>query len=519
MLNMKKTTRWTMGAAMALSLSAGLPATAAAQPDRDSQRLETKRADYPLRFASSSTLLGSDLKNPKNETIGSVEDFIVDRGSGRIAYAVIESGDFLGLGGKSFALPYERLDYVAGSESFLAAMTEDQIKRQTEFLPENWTDLNHTSWMEKMEGWVSGDDRDAQQRFRKAAESKDRIEIEGTVAEVSRVDGAYSENAVLRVLGEDGSAHDVVLGPTWYVMGAERTPMRGDPIKVTAVKCDGQTHAMTVEVQGQTKHYRAPNGDAQWSASNLDVPRYILLSDLVGRSVDVAGTTSGEVQRALIEAGSGRVAFIGFDPNENFLGLGDTIVLVPWSVFRIGAETVSLDANQKSVERAMGWPEDVGTLNVRGSTTAAYAAFGAEMPKFEPRRSGASWNESRDRDGASGRSGDAWSGDSALVRTFVNGKKESIEGRFRGVSTETVIEGAPEALVLEIETPDGRRDVILGPDWYASRQNLVLREGDPITVVGRSATLNGRSWMSAWTVSHGNDSWSFWKDSTPAWVK
>jgi len=518
MLTMKKS-RMTIGAALLISMSAGLPVMAATQPDRDAQRLQTQRAQYPLRFASSSTLLGSDLKNPKNETIGSVEDFIVDRGSGRIAYAVIQSGDVLGLGGKSFALPYERLDYVASTESYLAALTEEQIERQTEFLPENWTDLSHTTWMEKMDGWVSGEDRDAQERFRKAASSKDRVEIDGTVADVTRVDGEHGESAVLRVLGKDGSAHEVVLGPTWYVMGSDRTPMRGDPVEVTAVKCDGATHAMSVEVNGQTKHYRAPNGDAQWSASNLDLPRYVLLSDLIGRSIETGGTTSGEVQRALIEAGSGRIAFIGMDPNENFLGLADTIVLVPWSVFRVGAESLALDANQQAVERAMAWPEDISTLNVRGTATGAYAAFGAEMPEFKPSRGGSSWDESHDREGSAKRSGDAWSRDSALVRTFANGNQETIEGRFRGVSTESVVRGAPDAMVLRVETSDGVRDVILGPDWYASKQNIMLREGDPITVVGRSATLNGRSWMSAWTVSHGTDSWSFWNDSTPVWVK
>lgn len=507
-------TRLTIGAALALSLTAGLPTALAAQPDRDSTRLTPKREQHtPVQFASSATLLGSDLLNPKNETIGSVEDFIIDRGSGRIAFAVIQSGDILGLGGKTFAQPYGRLAYTAGSESFLTAMTQEQIDRQAEFLPEDWTDLSHTTWMEKIEGWVSGDeDAESRERFRKAASSNDRVEIDGTVAQVYRTEDANHERAVLRVLGEDGSTHEVVLGPTWYVMGAERTPMRGDPIKVTAVRCDGKTHAMHVDVHGQTQHYRSPNGDAQWDASNPETPRYILLSDLVGRDIDIAGTTSGEVQRALVETRSGRIAFIGMDPNENFLGLADTIVLVPWNQFRVGADTISLDATQRSVERAMAWPDDVSTLNLPSAIAPAYAAFGAEMPKFEPRDS------ATDRKGASGRVGDPWSRDSAVVRTFANGQKETLQGEFREFKTMSVISGGPEARVLVIKTADGERNVILGPDWYASKQNITLRAGDPVTVVGRSATLNGRNWTSAWKLSHGSDSWSFWNDSTPAWV-
>lgn len=521
-----RSNRMAIGAtALLITMSAGLPVALASQPDRDSRQIQSQRERAVRHFVSSSDLMDADLKSPTDETLGSVEDFIVDRGSGRLIYAIVASGDFLGIGGKEFALPYGQMAYVPASEHFRTSMSEEQVKRQSEFLPENWNDLQHTTWMEKMEGWVSDDDADSREEFRKAASSKDKKTIEGTVAEVNREDGDRGENTVIRVLGEDGSTHDVVLGPSWYVMGGEHRPMRGDAIELTVVECDGATHAMAAEMRGNTVTYRNDTGDARWSASQVDRPRYILLSDLLGRSIDMAGTTNGEVDRVLVEAQSGLIAFVGMDPNENFLGMGDGTRLVPWSVFSVGPDSMALDADPEAVERGLEWPDDVSIFNTGGTISNAYTAFGAREPEFR-RRGGGEWewdgraprqNERPGTEPQTDRGREGWGRESPFVRTFSAGEPVTLDGTVSEIATETLQEGAPEALVITLDTGEGSRRVILGPSWFAGRENLLLGEGDQVRIEGRSATWNGEPWVSAWTVTKGEDRWSLWNNSRPGW--
>jgi sporulation protein YlmC with PRC-barrel domain len=58
-------------------------------------------------------LQGLTVRNTEGEDLGKLEDVVVDGGSGRVAYAVLSFGGFLGMGGKHFAIPWQALQ--AGS--------------------------------------------------------------------------------------------------------------------------------------------------------------------------------------------------------------------------------------------------------------------------------------------------------------------------------------------------------------------------------------------------------------------
>jgi sporulation protein YlmC with PRC-barrel domain len=47
--------------------------------------------------------------NGKGERLGKIEDLVIDLNSGRIAYAVLSFGGFLGFGNKQFAIPWDLL--------------------------------------------------------------------------------------------------------------------------------------------------------------------------------------------------------------------------------------------------------------------------------------------------------------------------------------------------------------------------------------------------------------------------
>jgi sporulation protein YlmC with PRC-barrel domain len=54
---------------------------------------------------------GTDVYNTQGDKLGEVEDIMLDKISGQVAYAVLSFGGFLGLGEKHYPLPWSTLKY------------------------------------------------------------------------------------------------------------------------------------------------------------------------------------------------------------------------------------------------------------------------------------------------------------------------------------------------------------------------------------------------------------------------
>jgi sporulation protein YlmC with PRC-barrel domain len=54
---------------------------------------------------------GTSVFNTALENLGTVEDIMIDVMCGRIAYAVLSFGGFLGIGDRHYPLPWEKLTY------------------------------------------------------------------------------------------------------------------------------------------------------------------------------------------------------------------------------------------------------------------------------------------------------------------------------------------------------------------------------------------------------------------------
>ncbi len=63
------------------------------------------------RLIGADQVQGTAIYNPNGDNLGSVEDVMLDKVSGRIAYAVVGFGGFLGIGNRHYPLPWEKLNY------------------------------------------------------------------------------------------------------------------------------------------------------------------------------------------------------------------------------------------------------------------------------------------------------------------------------------------------------------------------------------------------------------------------
>jgi sporulation protein YlmC with PRC-barrel domain len=89
-------------------------------------------ADHEPEFVETSSLIASDMVegtpvyNEQGEKMGQILNFMVDKNSGQVEYAVMSFGGFLGLGEDHYPLPWKKLKYVVARHGFVVDI--DQAK-------------------------------------------------------------------------------------------------------------------------------------------------------------------------------------------------------------------------------------------------------------------------------------------------------------------------------------------------------------------------------------------------------
>ena len=97
-------------------------------------------------FMSSSSLVGNDVYNLQDEDLGDVKDFMLDMRTGKVAYAVLSFGGFLGMGEKLFAVPWSALTLDTENKRFTLNVTKDRLEGAPGFDKDNWPDMANPVW-------------------------------------------------------------------------------------------------------------------------------------------------------------------------------------------------------------------------------------------------------------------------------------------------------------------------------------------------------------------------------------
>lgn len=98
------------------------------------------------RVLSSSTLEGDSVRNSAGEDLGKIEEIMIDIPTGRVAYAVLSFGGFLGIGNKLFAVPWEALTVDEEAHQFILNVDRQTLENAPGFDKDNWPDMADPSW-------------------------------------------------------------------------------------------------------------------------------------------------------------------------------------------------------------------------------------------------------------------------------------------------------------------------------------------------------------------------------------
>ena len=106
--------------------------------------------DETGRLIASNKVEGTAVYNRAGERLGSVYNFMVDKISGQVAYAVMSFGGFLGIGEDYYPLPWSALTYNPKLGGYEVNITEQQLKNAPKYSRhDNW-DWSDRSRMERV---------------------------------------------------------------------------------------------------------------------------------------------------------------------------------------------------------------------------------------------------------------------------------------------------------------------------------------------------------------------------------
>jgi sporulation protein YlmC with PRC-barrel domain len=133
-----------------------------------------------------STFIGSTVVNAQGETLGKIDDLMIDPATGRITYAALSHGSVLGFGGKLFAVAWQALALQPDGKTFVLNVPKETL--------ENAPGFDKNNWPQQPDPTLSASARDTGTGAKPPMETSAGTGVSATVQEVN----TQAENITLR---------------------------------------------------------------------------------------------------------------------------------------------------------------------------------------------------------------------------------------------------------------------------------------------------------------------------------
>lgn len=106
---------------------------------------------HPPTLFGAKAFLGDEVYNRREDRLGVLKEFMLDLHTGRICYAVMSTGGFLGVGEKLLAIPWRALSLDAENACFVLDITEERLRNSPAFDKRHWPDMGDAGWMKDID--------------------------------------------------------------------------------------------------------------------------------------------------------------------------------------------------------------------------------------------------------------------------------------------------------------------------------------------------------------------------------
>jgi len=96
------------------------------------------------------TLMGDEVYNHKDEDLGNIKEIMLDTRTGRVCYAVLSFGGFLGMGDKLFAVPWNALTLDTKNKRFVLNVEKERLKQAPGFNKDKWPNMADQAWAKEI---------------------------------------------------------------------------------------------------------------------------------------------------------------------------------------------------------------------------------------------------------------------------------------------------------------------------------------------------------------------------------
>ena len=97
---------------------------------------------------SATSLIGMDVHNGDGQSLGEIEDIMLDAGTGKVNYAVLSFGGLLGIGDKYFAVPLQLLQLNTAGTDCVLNEPQERLINAPGFDKNNWPDDIDGAWLD-----------------------------------------------------------------------------------------------------------------------------------------------------------------------------------------------------------------------------------------------------------------------------------------------------------------------------------------------------------------------------------
>ena len=87
-----------------------------------------EKNDETVSLISASKVTGTEVYNTQGDHLGEINDVMLDKRSGKIGYAVMSFGGFLGIGERYHPLPWATLKYDTRQGGYVVGLTKEQLE-------------------------------------------------------------------------------------------------------------------------------------------------------------------------------------------------------------------------------------------------------------------------------------------------------------------------------------------------------------------------------------------------------
>lgn len=106
---------------------------------------DTRHGPGP-QLMGADTLNGNDVYNHHGDKLGDIKEIMLNVQSGRVCYAVMSCGGFMGMGEKLFAVPWAALTLDTEHKRFVLKVEKARLESSPGFDKSHWPDMADAQW-------------------------------------------------------------------------------------------------------------------------------------------------------------------------------------------------------------------------------------------------------------------------------------------------------------------------------------------------------------------------------------